>query len=267
MITTRLKRSVSTLIATGVSILATGAIHAATIQNFEGALSGNESLQGDAGIWNSGYFGINDASGGNGQLLLTTINTSTANTPDSVAGYTSQFVGKNAVAPGSFFDGFAPNDVGTTGKEGSGYKLINLSLTAGQVLSFDYDFLTQEPAGVGGGGNKDFAFYTLSIAHPATSNTAFADTFTSLLMGTTGVNNPFGSETGYNTVNIPITTTGTYTLTIGVMDAGNISTDDSPSALLVDNIQTNAAVPEPSTLGLLFAGAAGFAAVRRRIRK
>jgi hypothetical protein len=257
---TTIKRSVLTLMA-GMALSVAGSARAATIQDFEGSLGANESLLGDAGITTGGYFGINDTNGGNGQLLLTTINNSPGNA--DFGGYSNQS-GSNAADTGfTTFFGFTPIDAGTTGKEGSGYRIINLSLTAGQTLSFDYDFLTQE------GSNKDFAFYTLALQPNSPSGTpVITDAFSATLNTTSGVGNPFGSETGYTTFTTPtITTTGTYTLTIGVMDAGNPSTDDSPSGLLVDNIQTNAAVPEPSTVGLLIAGAAGFAAVRRRIRK
>jgi hypothetical protein len=109
------------------------------------------------------------------------------------------------------------------GFEGSAIRQT-ISVNAGDVLTFDYKFLTTE------GGAKDFAFVSLSgVAN-------LADTTAADLVPSGVVLDPvFGDptrETGWNTYRHVFSTSGTYTLGIGVVDA-----DDEfiPSGLLVDH--------------------------------
>src|SRR5207302_7825515 len=126
----------------------------------------------------------------------------------------------------------------------------------GDVVTFNYDFLTDEdPSGTH---HNDFAFWELNSG----TIHVFADTASSL-HPTDASNSVFALETGYHTVTINITTTGTYTLGIGVMDA---TTADNPSGVLIDNIQVTP-VPEPTTIAFSIAVAALLVALRSRTKQ
>jgi hypothetical protein len=130
--------------------------------------------------------------------------------------------------------------------EGSAIKQT-ITANAGDVLSFSWNFLTDEDAT--NVDYSDFAFFTLN-------NTLYslAD-----IQSSFPVNPSFShlkKETGYQTYTIPISVTGNYILGFGVVDVDKTGGGDNTinSALLVDNIKlTNIAkVPEPDTLfGLL----------------
>jgi hypothetical protein len=130
--------------------------------------------------------------------------------------------------------------------EGSAIKQT-ITANAGDVLSFYWNFLTDEDAN--NTDYNDFAFFTLN-------NTLYslADIKSSF-----PVNPSFShlkKETGYQTYTITISVTGNYILGFGVVDVDKTGGGDNTinSALLVDNIKlTNIAkVPEPDTLfGLL----------------
>ncbi len=138
-----------------------------------------------------------------------------------------------------------PSPAGAT--EGSAIKQT-FSGTAGDILSFDWNFLTDDgPPGGESSTYNDSAFYTLN-------GQAF------LLADTLGVFSPsytgYVAETGFGTVSITLPGTGLYTLGFGVVDVGDSLFN---SALLVDNVVAN---PEPSTIVLLGTGLAGFLAWR-----
>ncbi len=222
--------------------------------------TGDEAITstGDAGVRTAAYQGQAAPEGSN-QYLITTIGTNSINedgaTPQSGTA-ASSFSTLN-----SFFFGQTVSN-----QEGSGV-LIPFTVGAGDTtLSFQYDFLSNEPGQTTPRG--DFAFDAvfslggvlqsgLGITH---FQTASASNPANLLVGT-----PFVFHTGYQTLSLNVAglAAGTYDLAIGVSDVTNTS---HASGLLIDNVRVNA-VPEPSTLGLIVAGAAGFAAVRRRIRK
>jgi hypothetical protein len=234
-----------------------GTAKATLVEGFEsGSLNGSEGDIGDAGITSS-YFTINATQGSN-QLLLTTIN----NTSDASSGRTHQF--SDAVPNSSldtFFGGLAstqPKDGTLTSQEGSGFSIDLGVLTAGTTISFDYDFLTDEaPSNIGG--RNDFAYVVQNIG-VSTTSTTITDRNTATFVATSGAGNPFALETGYKTFSLTVATTGDVKLGIGVSDA----TDKAgPSGLLVDNIQVNAPVPEPSTIAFSVAGAALLVALRR----
>lgn len=96
------------------------------------------------------------------------------------------------------------------------------SATAGDVLTFDWNFLTNEstPSSF-----NDFAFFSITpIAFElADTGSAFSSSASE-----------FASETGYQTEAIALTQTGDYTISFGVFDVGDTTFD---SALLVDNLQ------------------------------
>lgn len=121
------------------------------------------------------------------------------------------------LAPG-IFDNLGNGDV----TEGSAIKQT-FTLEAGDVLTFDWNFLTNEEAT----SESDFAFFSLTSL-----TTELADADSPSLIETS--TEDFSLETGYQTTSIGISESGTYTLSLGVVDVGDDSVD---SALLVDDIQ------------------------------
>jgi len=257
-------RSLRGLAAICCSILVcvlTNSVHAVVIEGFESTVPAqNTNVKGDASVPGV-YFTINPTELTK-QLLLTTIGAA-----DVGAGYAAQS-GTNAASAvnlASFFGftvGTMNNGAGVNATEGSGFK-ESFSFTAGDTVSFNYDFMTQEPPT---GGAKDFAFVVLLNSLNQVVQYSVISNYAAATFGTTGAGNPFGSETHYQSFQLTIPTTGTYTLGFGVVDTGNAATDTNPSALLVDNVQVTA-VPEPTTVAFSIAGASLLVALRRRIRK
>jgi hypothetical protein len=107
--------------------------------------------------------------------------------------------------------------------EGSAIKQT-FSGTAGQTLTFDWNFLTNEttPASF-----NDFAFISLFPG----GNSTLADTNSRFPL--LGNNVSFNSETGFNTFSFSLPDDGDYTLGLGVVDVNDTIVD---SALLVDNV-------------------------------
>ncbi|NEP91326.1 MAG: trypsin-like serine protease [Okeania sp. SIO2C2] len=135
---------------------------------------------------------------------------------------------------------------------------------AGDILTFDFNFLTDEflapefdfdPL-------NDFSFVSLSsdvLDNPFLEILAdvFSDTF---------VDSPtaFDQETGYQNFSIEIPETGIYTLGLGVTDADEFG---FLSALAVDNVMliTSASTPEPTTtIGLFGTVFAAFSLLKRK---
>ncbi|MCA2588141.1 MAG: PEP-CTERM sorting domain-containing protein, partial [Microcystis sp. M34BS1] len=125
--------------------------------------------------------------------------------------------------------------------EGSAIKQT-ITANAGDILSFSWNFLTDEDAA--DVDYRDFAFFTLN-------NTLYslADTQSSF-----PINPSFShltKETGYQPYTITISVSGDYILGFGVVDVDKTGGGNATgnSALLVDNIKlTNIAkVPEPDT--------------------
>lgn len=115
-------------------------------------------------------------------------------------------------------------------------------VTAGQVISFQYDFL---PNGTdSGSGQNDTAFFTLHLA----SNTSSSVIFTLSSTAASG-----GNPTGYQTYLSSPLAAGTYFLGFALNDqktpAG--AQNSQRPTLLIDNVT---AIPEPSTLSLLALG-------------
>ncbi|MDJ0745135.1 MAG: pre-peptidase C-terminal domain-containing protein [Xenococcaceae cyanobacterium MO_167.B27] len=108
--------------------------------------------------------------------------------------------------------------------EGSAIKQT-FTANAGDILTFDWNFLTNEATPEDT--FNDFAFFSIT---PFTLE--LADTTSPLFTDT--LVRDFSEETGYQTTSIAISESGTYTLSFGIADVGDDSVD---SALLVDNIQ------------------------------
>lgn len=146
--------------------------------------------------------------------------------------------------------------------EGSAIKQ-SFQANAGEVLSFDWNFLTDEFTVLDPPPEpdfNDFAFVRIVSLAP------LADTLApDFALSPTA----FAAETGFRTFAFTIPSTGTYTLSIGVMNVGDGGTN---SGLLVDNVRLTA-VPEPSGLtlsalgGFCVAAAIGGGRIARRGRR
>lgn len=226
--------------------------YAVLVQGFETGLPVG-STTGDALVTGT-FQGIAPVQGSN-QLLLTTIN----QTSDGIA----PLSGANAVTVNTVA-GFVGVPLATlqfnatnTGKEGSAFKMT-LNLNVGDVLTFNYDFLTAEDP-TDPLAPQDFGFASLVLAGSLVNYQILGNTSAAVL---TSSGPTFFNQTGYQTYTFTVTTAGSYTLGIGVLDAKGVT---GQSGLLVDNISVTA-VPEPSTIGLGLAGAALLIALRRRIK-
>lgn len=120
----------------------------------------------------------------------------------------------------------------------------------GDTLTFDFNFLTNETLWDSNPETfNDFAFYNLfNNSNPITPiPVKLADTGDTVFPSSTS----FDTETGIESASIEISETGTYTLSIGVVDVDD-SGDDFNSALLIDNIQiipSDGFLPERPPLG------------------
>jgi hypothetical protein len=142
---------------------------------------------------------------------------------------------------------------GFDGFEGSAIRQ-SFTASAGDVLSFDWNFLTNENTP---NQFNDFAFWSLVNQ---TNAQLLADTNHSFITS----NSSFNEETGFSTLSVTIAASGTYTLGFGAMDGLDAEVD---SGLLIDNVRlSSSAVPEPSTLIVFSLGCLGTvaAALRRR---
>ena len=105
--------------------------------------------------------------------------------------------------------------------EGSAIQLAPITIEAGQVLSFDWNFLTNEgtPSFF-----NDFAFVSIDSA------SELADTNSTFVLSSS----PFFEETGYQTFTFESAVDTTITVGLGVVDVGD---DVVNSGLLIDNFQ------------------------------
>ena len=120
---------------------------------------------------------------------------------------------------------------------------------AGDIISFDFNFLTSESTP--NNAKNDFSF--VSFASDVLDNPflhLLSDTFSNFVNS----NTRFSRETGYESFEYEILETGDYTLGFGV---ANATTDAGHSGLLVDNVKviSSVSVPEPKTTFGLFVSA------------
>jgi hypothetical protein len=148
-----------------------------------------------------------------------------------------------AVAAGEVttFLNLAANELNLLGNgvaiEGSALKLDTLTADVGDVLTFDWNFLTDETSP--SANFNDFGWVTLSNGF----KTELADTFGSFSpLASSG----FAQHSGYGTYRYVFTEAGTYTLGLGVMDAGDGSGN---SGVLIDNLQLGPVVEPALNLG------------------
>ena len=131
------------------------------------------------------------------------------------------------------FDG-----LGVTG--GSAIKQ-QITVTAPSILSFSYNFLTNEPDT---GFNDDFGFLTLNLNDTVEQIVSVTDD-NFIPSGTAD----FEKETGYQEYSSVTLEVGTYTLGLGV---ANFNDFEGASGILIDNVtltpvNSSTTIPEPST--------------------
>lgn len=156
------------------------------------------------------------------------------------------------------FLGLTPESINRGATEGSAISQT-FTANAGDVLTFDFNFLTNESTPTPN--FNDFSFVTIngSVSRLADTNSTFSPSPTGA----------FGAETGFQTFSSTVPTTGTLTLGLGVTDVNDQIVN---SGLLVDNISLQSSssliaepIPEPSSiLGLLIFGAFGAKAMLKR---
>lgn len=141
-------------------------------------------------------------------------------------------------------DGLITDDVIT----GSAIKQT-ITASAGDILTFDWNFLTDEVEA--GDDVPDFAFVSIVSG----TSEILADAVSSTLVSSSTL---FFDETGFSTFSymFPTRTSETFTLGFGVMHVGD---EDVDSALLIDKI-----IPEPATVALL--GLGSLSLLRRKAK-
>jgi hypothetical protein len=220
----KLSTLISATAATAISLLASSTSASGVVLNgsFETGDFTDWTTTGDTSIQDSG-FGVTPTNG-NYQAAL---QTHAIMTGTSAAGLES-FLGLSS--------GTLTNSGAT---EGSAIRQI-IKANKGDVLSFDYNFLTDE---VPGNSNfNDFAFFTLDNNLISLADTLSPDLFSPSFSS-------FAEETGYKSFSYTLTSAGNYTLGFGVVDVDNTGLGDTEvnSGLLVDNVRTTP-VPEPMTI-------------------
>jgi len=221
----KLSTLISATAATAISLLASSTSASGVVLNgsFETGDFTDWTTTGDTSIQDSG-FGVTPTNG-NYQAAL---QTHAITTGTSAAGLES-FLGLSS--------GTLTNSGAT---EGSAILQI-IEANTGDVLSFDYNFLTDEGPPPNSDFN-DFAFFTLDNNIISLADTFSPDLFSPSFSG-------FAEETGYKSFSYTLTSAGTYTLGFGVVDVDNTGLGDTGvnSGLLVDNVRTTP-VPEPMTV-------------------
>jgi len=207
---------------------------------------------GNASIQDATY-GVTPAEG-TFQALITTGDSSLSNGAGGTA--------VSAAALDTFL-GLAANTLEATGAvNGSAFKQT-FSATAGDVINFKFDYLTNDP-----GFDRSFFLLSPQIGTPTTLATTAA---------LSGSPTPFSVQTGYLTGGpIVIGVTGTYTLAFGVVN--NVDANFN-SGLLVDFVTQNgstgavtgggggSSVPLPAAVFVAPLGAFVAGAARKRFRR
>lgn len=169
----------------------------------------------------------------------------------------AQDISVTAAALSTFLDLGASglSGIGANPFRGSGIKQNLTTVNVGDVLTFSWNFLTNETTP--SVANNDFGFFSVSRVGGGPTAVLLANTnsaFTPINAGT------FAAQTGYLQRSFTFTVAGDYSLGFGVVNA----TDQfGSSALLVDNVSITA-VPEPTSLASLMVLGGAVLSLRRR---
>lgn len=137
----------------------------------------------------------------------------------------------------------------------------DISANAGDVLSFQWNFLTFESPGFGSPSDVDFAFF--SIANDSGPQ-VLSTTLNPDLSAVTGV---YPNATGYSVFEYTFQTSGDFRIGFGVVDVNGVF---APSALLIDDVRLLegdlSVIPEPAFVSLVWISLSvgGVAVYRRR---
>lgn len=203
------------------------------------AISLNWSMQGDVNVVDSETFQLSTDADLDDDIGL------------GVASGTFNFSGNSAI-DNSFGDlenffGLPPGslDLGGEALEGSSVISTTLNVEAGDTLSFDYRFLTNETADIlttnGRGLLNDYAFIVVDDQVEKLADVGDA----------TDISNVFDQETGLQSYNQQFTQTGTVSLGFGVVDIDDFLIS---SALSVENLtinQQNQPQPTPESSNII----------------
>jgi hypothetical protein len=218
------------------------------------ATSFAQVVNGDFSSSLSGWFTTGDASVRDGAGFITTA--SFSEDDDNVGVGTYNFSGNETTfaadletSLGLSPDALSPDvSNGVLATEGSAI-FQSVTVQAGDVLRFDWTFLTNEDGG------NDYAFLVINGTVFNLSNGLTLSSASSYDFGFTTTSQSYQSSV--------FDSAATLTVGFGVVDVDNFV---GSSALVVDNVSV-AVVPEPSAFAALAGFAAlGFAALRRRAR-
>ena len=251
------------LAALAVALLGLAVVQSVSAQRIQGFEPGDPSVTGSG---DASVRGITEGIApkeGLFQYVLTTISSTDGS---GLTPYASDALAHPGLQ--NFYNAINPattDNVGLSDSEGSG-AYFTFTLAAPGTISFNYDFLTNEDPSAPA--DRAIAILYNGAAGSGTAIIGGVQTIATSASATTvlptGVKFAFHTANGYNnTFSINIAAAGTYTLALGVFDISPGNADQN-SALLVDNFQI---VPEPSTLGLGFAGTVLLIALRRVIKK
>jgi len=147
--------------------------------------------------------------------------------------------------------------LGANAFRGSAVSQVLTNVNVGDVLTFSWNFLTNETTP--SLNSNDFSFFSLGQTGGLSTAVLLANTNSAF---TPIVNGPFSAQTGYQSTQFTFTVAGDYTLGFGAM---NVPDGFGNSGLLIDQVSITA-VPEPTSLAAVGLGGLLLSLRRRRNR-